>query len=103
MSALNITKENFQKEVIESEKPVLLDFFATWCGPCQSLMPVIEEIAAERSDIKVAKIDVGEQRDLARKYRVMSVPTLLVLKNGEVVNRTMGAMPKYEVLSLLEQ
>ena len=101
MSALNITKENFQKEIIESEKPVLLDFFATWCGPCQMLSPVIDEIAAERSDIKVAKINVGEQRDLARQYKVMSVPTLMVIKNGEVVNRSLGAMPKHEVLSLL--
>ncbi len=101
MSALNITKENFQREIIESEKPVLLDFFATWCGPCQMLSPVIDEIAAERSDIKVAKINVGEQRDLARQYKVMSVPTLMVIKNGEVVNRSLGAMPKHEVLSLL--
>ena len=101
MSALNITKENFQKEIIESEKPVLLDFFATWCGRCQMLSPVIDEIAAERSDIKVAKINVGEQRDLARQYKVMSVPTLMVIRNGEVVNRSLGAMPKHEVLSLL--
>ena len=101
MSALNITKENFQKEIIESEKPVLLDFFATWCGPCQMLSPVIDEIAAQRSDIKVAKINVGEQRDLARQYKVMSVPTLMVIRNGEVVNRSLGAMPKHEVLSLL--
>ena len=101
MSALNITKENFQKEIIESEKPVLVDFFASWCGPCQSLMPVIDEIAAERSDIKVAKINVGEELELARKYRVMSVPTLLVVKNGEVVSRSLGALPKNEVLSLL--
>lgn len=101
MSTLNITQENFQKEVIESEKPVLLDFYATWCGPCKSLSPVIDEIAEERGDIKVAKIDVGEQRDLAKKYRVLSVPTLLVIKKGEVVNRAMGAMPKKEVLSLL--
>ena len=101
MSALNITKENFQKEIIESEKPVLLDFFATWCGPCQMLSPVIDEIAAERSDIKVAKINVGEQRDLARQYKVMSVPKLMVIRNGEVVNRSLGAMPKHEVLSLL--
>ncbi|MBQ4650417.1 MAG: thioredoxin [Firmicutes bacterium] len=101
MSALNITKENFQKEIIESEKPVLVDFFASWCGPCQSLMPVIDEIAAERSDIKVAKINVGEELELARKYRVMSVPTLLVVKNGEVVSRSLGALPKNEVLSLI--
>ena len=101
MSALNITKENFQREIIESEKPVLLDFFASWCGPCQSLMPVIDEIASERSDIKVAKINVGEERELARKYKVMSVPTLLVMKNGEIVNRSLGALPKNEVLSLL--
>ena len=103
MSALNITKENFQREIIESEKPVLVDFFASWCGPCKSLMPVIDEIAAERSDIKVAKINVGEELELARKYRVMSVPTLLVVKNGEVIKRSLGALPKNEVLSLLEQ
>ena len=101
MSALNITKENFQREILESEKPVLVDFFASWCGPCQSLMPVIDEIASERSDIKVAKINVGEEKDLARKYRVMSVPTLLVVKNGEIVNRSLGVLPKNEVLSLI--
>ena len=101
MSALNITKENFQREIIESEKPVLVDFFASWCGPCQSLMPVIDELAAERSDIKVAKINVGEEKELARKYRVMSVPTLLVIKNGEIVNRSLGVLPKEELISLL--
>lgn len=101
MSALNITKENFQREIIESEKPVLVDFFASWCGPCQSLMPVIDELAAERSDIKVAKINVGEEKELARKYRVMSVPTLLVVKNGEIVNRSLGVLPKEELISLL--
>lgn len=101
MSVIHITNENFQEEVLNSTKPVLLDFFATWCGPCQMLGPIVEEIADERSDVKVCKVDVDEAKELARKFRVMSVPTLMVVKNGEVVHRSSGARPKEEILELL--
>lgn len=101
MSAINISKTNFQNEVINSEKPVLLDFWAPWCGPCRMVGPVMEEIAAEHPNIKVGKINVDEQPELARQFRVMSIPTLVVMKNGEVVNRSVGAKPKDQILTML--
>ena len=101
MAALNINKENFQSEVMNSDKPVLLDFWAPWCGPCKMVLPLVEEIAGERSDIKVGKVNVDEQMELARQYRVLSIPTLVVIKDGKVVNRAMGAMPKEEILGLI--
>lgn len=101
MSVIHITNENFQEEVLNSTKPVLLDFFATWCGPCQMLSPTIEELANERSDVKVCKIDVDEAKELARKFRVMSVPTLMVVKSGEVTYRNSGVLSKEEILELL--
>lgn len=101
MSVLTITNENFKKEVLESDKPVLVDFWASWCGPCRMVGPVIDEIAEERNDIKVGKINVDEQPELAAQFRVMSIPTMIVFKNGEVANRTMGAQPKEQILSLL--
>lgn len=101
MSVLTITKDNFQEEVINSEKPVLLDFWASWCGPCRMVGPVIDEIAEERTDIKVGKVNVDEQQELAAAFKVMSIPTLVVLKDGKVVNQTMGAQPKASILSLL--
>jgi thioredoxin 1 len=101
MSVIHINKENFESEVLGSEKPVLLDFWASWCGPCRALGPVLDEIAEENSDIKVAKADVDENRELARKYRVMSVPTLLVIKNGETVSRSLGVQSKEKILSML--
>ena len=101
MSALNITKENFQREVIHSDKPVLLDFWASWCGPCRMVSPIVDEIARERSDIKVGKINVDEQRDLAAAFNVMSIPTLVVMKDGKAVHQAMGAHPKAEILSML--
>lgn len=101
MSVLNITKENFQEEVIHSPKPVLLDFWAPWCGPCRMVAPVVDEIAGERSDIKVGKINVDEQPDLARQFGVISIPTLIVMKEGQVTNRSVGAMPKASILALL--
>ena len=97
MSVLNITKDNFQKEIIESEKTVLLDFWAGWCGPCRMLSPIVDEIAGEREDIKVAKINV----ELAAAFQVMSTPTLVVMKDGKIVSKTMGVRPKKQVLSLL--
>lgn len=102
MATLNITKENFESEVLNSEKTVLLDFWATWCGPCQMMMPVIHEIADERTDIKVGKINVDEEPELASAFQILSIPTLMVVKGGKVVNQTMGARPKDQVLALLE-
>ena len=101
MAVLTITKDNFQSEVMQSDKPVLLDFWASWCGPCRMVSPIIDEIAEEKSDIKVGKINVDEQPELAGAFQVMSIPTLVVMKNGKVANRTMGAQPKAQILSLL--
>ena len=101
MSALNIHKDNFDREVMESDKPVLLDFWAPWCGPCRMVVPLVEEIAGERSDIKVGKINVDEQPELAARFGVMTIPTLMVIKNGEVVNQSAGARPKNAILAML--
>ena len=101
MSAININKTNFQNEVINSEKPVPLDFWASWCGPCRMVGPIVDEIAAERSDLKVGKVNVDEQPELAGQFGITSIPTLMVLKNGEIVNQAMGARPKSQILSLL--
>lgn len=101
MSAIHINKENFQQEVLHSDKPVLVDFWAAWCGPCQMVLPIMDEIADERSDIKVCKINVDEQKELARQFRVMSIPTLAVFKNGEMVNRSTGAKPKEQILQMI--
>lgn len=101
MSVLTITKENFQEEVTQSDKPVLLDFWASWCGPCRMVAPVIEEIAGERGDIKVGKVNVDEQAELALSFQVMSIPTMVVMQNGKEIARTMGAQPKAQILKLL--
>ena len=101
MSAIHINKENFQQVVLHSDKPVLVDFWASWCGPCQMVLPIMDEIADERSDIKVCKINVDEQKELARQFRVMSIPTLAVFKNGEMVNRSTGAKPKEQILQMI--
>ena len=101
MSAININKHNFQNEVINSDKPVLLDFWAPWCGPCRRVIPIVDEIARERSDIKVGKINVEEQPELASQFGVMSIPTLVVMKNGKIVRQAMGARPKTAILAML--
>ena len=101
MSVIHITKENFETEVLHSEKPVLLDFWATWCGPCRMVAPIVEEIANERADVKVGKIDVDEQRELAIQFQIQSIPTLIVFKNGELTERVVGARPKDQILQLL--
>lgn len=101
MSAVNINKNNFQEEVMNSEKPVLLDFWAPWCGPCRMVSPLLEEIAEERSNIKVGKINVDEQPELASQFGVMSIPTLMVMKDGKVVNQAVGARPKSQILAML--
>ena len=101
MAVINITSANFESEVLHSDKPVLLDFWATWCGPCRMLSPIVDEVAEERGDIKVGKVNVDEQPELAGEFGVMSIPTLLVFENGKLVNRAVGARPKSGVLSLL--
>ena len=101
MSAININKENFEQEVLHSDKPVLVDFWASWCGPCQMVLPLVDEIAQERKDIKVCKINVDEQRDLASQFRVLSIPTLAVFKDGQMVNRSTGAKPKEQILAMI--
>ncbi len=102
MSAITITKNNFQQEVMESDKPVLLDFWASWCTPCKMVSPIIDEIAKERPDIKVCKVNVEEQKELASAFQVMSIPALMVMQNGEIVNEMVGARPKSRILSMLE-
>ena len=101
MEALTINRENFNEEVLRSDKPVLLDFWASWCGPCRMVGPILEEIARERPDIKVGKINVDEQQELASAFRVMSIPTLVVMKDGKVVRQSAGARPKAQILSML--
>lgn len=101
MSALNVTKSNFQEEVMNSDKPVLLDFWASWCGPCRTVLPIVEEIANERSDIKVCKINVDEQPELASQFEVMTIPTLIVMKGGAIVTQSSGAKSKSQILAML--
>ena len=101
MSAININKNNFQNEIMDSEKTVLLDFGAPWCAPCRMVVPVIEEIAGERPDIKVGKINVDEQPELASKFSIMSIPTLVVMKNGKIVQQVSGVRPKNAILEML--
>ena len=101
MSAINVNKNNFNQEILNSDKPVLLDFWASWCGPCRMVSPIVDEIAAERSDIKVGKINVDEQPELAAQFGVMSIPTLVVMKGGKVVNQMVGARPKSQILAML--
>ena len=101
MTAININKNNFQNEVMNSDKTVLLDFWASWCAPCRMVVPIIEEIAGERPDIKVGKINVDEQPELASKFGIMSIPTLVVMKNGKIVTKVSGARPKKAILEML--
>lgn len=101
MSALQITKDNFQSEIMNSDKPVLLDFWASWCGPCRMVLPIIEQIAGERDDIKVAKINVDDEPELARQYGIMTIPTLMVIKDGQVVKQSAGAKSKAQILDML--
>ena len=101
MSTININKNNFQEEVMQSDKPVLLDFWAPWCGPCRMVGPILEDIAQERNDIKVGKVNVDEQPELAGQFGVMSIPALVVMKEGKITNQTVGARPKGQILAML--
>ena len=102
MSVLELTLDNFEAEVLQSDKPVLIDFWATWCGPCRMIAPFIEQIADEHPEYVIAKIDVDEEPELAQAFGIQSIPTLVVIKNGEVVNTAMGARPKAAILELLK-
>ena len=101
MEPVAITPENFEAEVLQSEKTVLIDFWASWCGPCRMLSPIVDEIAGERNDIKVCKINVDENEELAAQFGVMSIPMLVVMENGEIKNTSVGYVPKEKVLALL--
>lgn len=103
MNAINITKETFESVVLKSDKPVLVDFWASWCGPCRMVLPLVEEIAQERTDIVVGKINVDEQPELAEQFEVTTIPTLMVFRSGEVSVRKSGALPKAQILALLEK
>lgn len=102
MAVLHITSETFEQEVLKSDKPVLLDFWADWCGPCKMLMPIIEDVAVDMPDAKICKINVDEEPDLASKYKIMSIPTLMVVKNGEVVKTEVGVQSKSKIKEMLE-
>ena len=102
MSAMVINKDNFQKEVMESEQKVLLDFWAPWCGPCRMVSPIVDEIAGERPDIKVGKINVDQEIELASRFRVMSIPTLVVMQNGQILSQAVGARSKDALLAMLD-
>ena len=101
MAVITLTKENFEAEALKANVPVLVDFWASWCGPCRMVSPIVDEIAEERADIKVGKINVDEQGELAQQFGVMSIPTLVVMKNGQIANKAVGAMPKANILALL--
>ena len=102
MSAMTINKINFETEVLQSDRPVLVDFWASWCGPCRMVAPVVEEIAQEHPEIKVGKVNVDEEPELASRFGIMSIPTLLVFKDGKLVNQSVGSRPKAGVLALLD-
>ena len=103
MAVVNLTENNFEQEVMRSDKPVLIDFFATWCGPCSMVSPIVDQIAEERSDLKVCKVDVDDQGELASQFGVSSIPMLVVVKNGKISAQSVGAMPKEKILELVEK
>ena len=104
MSVINLTSENFEKEVLKEEKPILIDFWASWCGPCKMMGPVVEQIAEDAKDVsKVCKLNIDEELNLATKYNVMSIPTFILFKDGKEVERMIGAMPKEELMKIFEK
>ena len=102
MAVLHVTKESYEQEVLKSDKPVLLDFWASWCGPCRMLAPILDELAAENPDIKVVKINTDEQMELAAQFNVMSIPALFVMKDGQIINRSVGVQPKENLLAMVK-
>ena len=102
MNAYQITKDNFEEEVIRSDRPVLVDFWASWCGPCRMVLPIVEEIAQEREDIKVCKINVDEEQELAARYGIMTIPTLMVMDKGQILKQVSGARSKAQILTMFE-
>ena len=102
MSVMILNKDNFEKEVMKSEKPVLVDFWASWCGPCKMVSPIVDEIADEHPEIKVGKVNVDEEPELASAFQVMSIPSLFVIKDGKIANQTVGAKPKQQILDMLK-
>ena len=102
MAIIDLTKENFQAEITKSDKPVLVDFWAVWCGPCQMMAPILHELEAEMPDVQIGKVNVDEQRDLARQFRVVSIPTLIIFKNGQEVQRMVGVTSKEELKDALK-
>lgn len=103
MSVITITKENFKSEVLDSDKPVLIDFWASWCGPCRMMAPVIDAVAEELNDVKVGKINIDEESELASAFKIMSIPTIMLVNRGEVVNGVIGVRPKSDILALLNE
>ena len=103
MSVITITKENFKSEVLDSDKPVLIDFWANWCGPCRMMAPVIDAVAEELNDVKVGKINIDEESELASAFKIMSIPTIMLVNRGEVVNGVVGVRPKSDILALLNE
>ncbi|PKM72118.1 MAG: thioredoxin [Firmicutes bacterium HGW-Firmicutes-16] len=101
MSVITVTSQNYEEEVATSEKPVLIDFWASWCGPCRMLSPIVDEIAEERDDIKVCKVNIDDEQALAGRFGVMSIPTLVVIQNGQLKNKSVGVIPKEKILSLI--
>jgi thioredoxin 1 len=102
MSIQQLTMDKFEEEVLQSDVPVFVDFYADWCGPCKMMLPIVEEIAVEKTDVKFFKLDIDDSKDITRKYRVMTIPTFIVFKNGEVHNRAMGVITKEQILSLFD-
>ena len=102
MSVVTITKDNFEAEVLKSEKPVLVDFCAAWCGPCKMLSPIVDQVAEEVDDVKIGKINIDEEMELASQFGVMTIPTLVLFKGGEEVNRSVGVIPKDKILDIIK-